>query len=424
MASSNSGNGKDAETAATAQVERVDFTIPFNKEIKSKTTASEIPTSKYHVSSNDFKSSRNLSLIFAHGASGSMHTPAVAHFLEGFAPHHDSVTFQGNMNLKGRVKQFKAVAKWCQNNQEGGESTDGVAATSLVLGGRSMGARAAVIAATELESGPNAEDAAADDIATNVQLSKKLILVSYPLVSPKEDLRDQILLDLDDSWEVLFISGTRDDMCPFEKLEDVRREMRAKTWLVRVVDADHGMNMKGGAKVDSSSVINKTGQVAASWLEERFADKSEGSIRWAMGEAEGVSGKAQWSEWQAVMPEEAEGGEKLASKQKPKAGKKEDSKQKAAAGRREDSKQKATAEKTRDHKQNKTTTDEVNGGRDAKVKKRQKSSTAGGTPSTKSRKRKNEDVDEIERPEESEKKQSAGDGPASRTRKRVKAQRA
>lgn len=116
-----------------------------------------------------------------------------------------------------------------------------------------MGARAAVMAATEIAAEDKGEESG----------KLKLVLVSYPLKGPK-DIRDGILLDLPVEAEVLFVVGDRDAMCPLELLEEVRGEMKAKTRLVVVRGADHGMNVRPASRTEEVGV--ETGRVAASWL--------------------------------------------------------------------------------------------------------------------------------------------------------------
>lgn len=116
-----------------------------------------------------------------------------------------------------------------------------------------MGARAAVAAATEMVTAEKKESTA----------TIRLVLISYPLQGPK-DVRDQILLDLPEGMEVLFIAGDRDAMCPLELLEEVRGKMGAKSRLIVVKGADHGMNVKPVSR--TKEMGEETGKVAARWL--------------------------------------------------------------------------------------------------------------------------------------------------------------
>ncbi len=137
-----------------------------------------------------------------------------------------------------------------------------------------MGARAAAMAA--------------------VDVTQSVILVSYPLVSPIGEVRDQILLELPQKPDVLFISGENDNMCDFERLNEVRRQMMPRSWLVVVKGADHGMNVK--PKKGTKAVGVETGKLAAEWVskgfEERDEEKTECEIWW--DEEEGVAKRSEW----------------------------------------------------------------------------------------------------------------------------------
>lgn len=120
-----------------------------------------------------------------------------------------------------------------------------------------MGARAAVIAASEVLENEEVED--------RDWIEVQLVLVSYPLKGPKDDLRDRILLMLPASVNVLFIIGDRDAMCPIDVLHTVRSKMTAKSQLVIVRGADHGMHVKP-AKMERE-VGEETGRLAAEWVD-------------------------------------------------------------------------------------------------------------------------------------------------------------
>lgn len=194
-------------------------------------------------------------LIFTHGAGGTLTSSVMVDFSCGFSSHLPLLYFQGNANLISRVKMFHAVI------EHEGNSTS--------LGGRSMGARAAVMAAT----------------AT----TKQLVLVSYPLHTNKE-VRDQILLEQKPTASVIFVSGDRDSMCDLERLNQVRQKMACRSWLVVIRNADHGMTVK--PKRATEEVGKKTGEVVAAWLVDAPRDQTEGEIFWNAEDAE-----ACWSGW-------------------------------------------------------------------------------------------------------------------------------
>ena len=154
------------------------------------------------------------------------------------------------MNLQSRVKTFHAVIER--------EKTEKAA-----LGGRSMGARAAVVAMKE--SGVK---------------EGKLVLVSYPLVGQNGEVRDKILLEIEEGVEVLFVSGDGDNMCDLKQLAGVREKMKAKSWLIVVKGADHGMSLKPKEAVEK--MRQYTGEAAAKWAKDKMKDagKTEGALRW------------------------------------------------------------------------------------------------------------------------------------------------
>ena len=182
------GGYRASETRTSEEEHRHDFSIPF----RDKVIVAE-------------KRGRDLqqdpTLIFTHGAGGGISNAATRDFTAGFAQSSSIICFQGTMNLSSRVKTFKAVTEHVE--------------FSGALGGRSMGARAAVM---------TCDDA-----------TKACVLVSYPLIGGKNgDTRDQILLDLRQDVDVLFIIGTKDHMCPLDRLDEVRAKMKAGSWIVHV----------------------------------------------------------------------------------------------------------------------------------------------------------------------------------------------
>jgi uncharacterized protein len=70
-----------------------------------------------------------------------------------------------------------------------------------------------------------------------------LVCFGYPLVGAGKTrpVRDQVLLDL--QTPILFIQGTRDALCPLDRLADVRRRMTAPNELVVVDEGDHSLRI-------------------------------------------------------------------------------------------------------------------------------------------------------------------------------------
>lgn len=136
-----------------------------------------------------------------------------------------------------------------------------------------MGARAAVLTAKD-----------------HPDRAQALVLVSFPLTSAKGgDSREDILLASGPDTEILFISGDGDSMCHLGNLERVRKKMKARTWLVVVQGADHGMSLKDKRGVEATRA--KTGEIAASWTRERDAQRTELIVKWDPKTAEVVVGE-------------------------------------------------------------------------------------------------------------------------------------
>jgi predicted alpha/beta-hydrolase family hydrolase len=104
----------------------------------------------------------------------------------------------------------------------------------IVAIGKSMGGRIGCHVAVELAQAgvPESERAAA------------LICLGYPLVSPAGAVRDEVLLEL--TTPVLFVQGSRDAMCPLDRLAAVRERMKAPTDLFVVDGGDHSLIVQKG----------------------------------------------------------------------------------------------------------------------------------------------------------------------------------
>ncbi len=68
-----------------------------------------------------------------------------------------------------------------------------------------------------------------------------LVCLGYPLRSPKGDLRDAVLKKL--RTPILFVSGTRDPLCPLDVLKRVMKTMKAKKALHVVETGNHSLNI-------------------------------------------------------------------------------------------------------------------------------------------------------------------------------------
>lgn len=265
------------------------FTLPF-KDDKQITCERRVPT--ISDGSNNSTNHAPHTLIFTHGAGGGITAPSTSDFATGFSSLAPIVCYQGTMNLTNRIKYFHIVI---ENEKKHTQTTT---SGEVVLGGRSMGARAAVLTALERRE----------------KMSEKekigaLVLVSYPLMAGtkgekrEEERREKILKDLDEGMDVLFIVGDADAQCPMEMLEEMRGVMRARSWVCVVEGADHGMGMKPNKAAED--MRRKTGEVAARWLEERHDEARDSTISW-----DGESGEIVYSGWQRTCSGEQPKGKK------------------------------------------------------------------------------------------------------------------
>jgi uncharacterized protein len=99
----------------------------------------------------------------------------------------------------------------------------------LVLIGKSMGGRIGCHVAVEL----------AQSGAAPPERPTAVVCLGYPLVAPGGAVRDQVLVEL--STPILFVQGTRDSMCPLERLADVRGRMSTPNELFVVEGGDHSL---------------------------------------------------------------------------------------------------------------------------------------------------------------------------------------
>ncbi|MEO5719910.1 MAG: alpha/beta family hydrolase [Chthoniobacterales bacterium] len=101
-------------------------------------------------------------------------------------------------------------------------SAQSAAAGPVVLIGKSMGSR----------------------IGCHVSLVepvRALVCLGYPLCGGGDParLRDKVLREI--TVPILFVQGTRDKLCPLELVENIRREMKAKSELLVVEGGDHSL---------------------------------------------------------------------------------------------------------------------------------------------------------------------------------------
>ncbi|ORY09887.1 hypothetical protein BCR34DRAFT_362694 [Clohesyomyces aquaticus] len=269
-------NAKPAKTTKAVELSGPEQSSlsPISISIEHESIKNPVDCELYQTSASP-ESGAPQTMVFTHGAGGGLSAPAVFNFCTGYSALHDILAFKGSINMNSRVKGFHACGDHLQ--KKSGSTSE----WPSVFGGRSMGSRAAVIAATEI--------AASSDKKGHYDIT--LVLVSYPLIGPKNDMRDQILLDLPERIRVLFIIGEKDSMCALDQLGEVRGKMKAKSWLVVVKGADHGMHVK---PAKAEKVLGEmTGNIAAKWVDRQTLgedrDQKEIQIWWDDdGDGDGV----------------------------------------------------------------------------------------------------------------------------------------
>ncbi|CZT08269.1 hypothetical protein WAI453_007345 [Rhynchosporium graminicola] len=197
------------------------------------------------------------SLIFTHGAVSDFNDAELDGFALGFARHHTVLVFEANSAYHNhRAALFPFLLDHF---------------TASALGGRDIGGQAAV----------------RGSVHTPI---KTLILLNFSL-NNNPDARSE-LLALDAETEVLFIAFDSITLCPEEQLNAIRKEMKAKTWFVNVLEGDYQFVFPGDL---TTRVPDICGQIAGLWLNERDAGKTELTVQ---VEDDLVS----WSEWVAPAP--------------------------------------------------------------------------------------------------------------------------
>jgi predicted alpha/beta-hydrolase family hydrolase len=82
-----------------------------------------------------------------------------------------------------------------------------------------------------------------------------VICLGYPLISPSSGAkRDQVLLAL--RTPILFVQGTKDELCPLAELETVRAKMTSPTRLFVVAGGDHSLESRAASQRAAGEASN------------------------------------------------------------------------------------------------------------------------------------------------------------------------
>jgi predicted alpha/beta-hydrolase family hydrolase len=187
--------------------------------------------------------------VCAHGAGGHMHDPgmqALAQELRGRAM--DLVRFNFLYREKGSsrpdamplLKQTIAAVT--------ARARDELQPRRLIIGGRSMGGRAASMLAAE---GFDCDG---------------LLLLAYPLhpAGKPEQLRDAHLTQI--KVPTLCLNGTRDALCQRDLMEKVVRRL-SDAWTMHWLEgADHSFHVLRSSGRTGAHVMNEIGEASNAWL--------------------------------------------------------------------------------------------------------------------------------------------------------------
>jgi predicted alpha/beta-hydrolase family hydrolase len=186
--------------------------------------------------------------VFAHGAGGHMADRGVlgaSEALRGRGFHVVRFNFlyrekgSGRPDPMPRLKEcIAAVAAHARRE---------VAPQTLILGGRSMGGRAASMLA--------AEEFPCDG----------LLLLAYPLHPPgkPEELRDAHLQRI--KVPVLCLNGTRDALCRRDLMEKVVDRLTDRWTLHWLEGADHSFHVLKSSGKSDGDVLNEVAEACAAW---------------------------------------------------------------------------------------------------------------------------------------------------------------
>ncbi|XP_065149342.2 testis-expressed protein 30 [Paramisgurnus dabryanus] len=189
-------------------------------------------------------------MVMTHGAGGDMHMAqleTLARVLARSGVLCLRFTCKG-LNLAYRIRAYRAVVDYLKTHER-------YTPNSIFLGGRSMGARAAI---------------AVGRLMCEVQedVVQGLLCLSFPLHPPGQThvhiQRSQDLCALSHT-PVMFISGTADNMCEQKLLENVMKLMQCPTDIHWVRGAGHGLTVRG---MTEESVLEEVNSHIIAWIKQ------------------------------------------------------------------------------------------------------------------------------------------------------------
>jgi uncharacterized protein len=172
--------------------------------------------------------------LFAPGAGAPSSHPWMQNWKNRLSAIGDVETFDYDYMREGRKRPDPLPRLIGAHREALSEARERHPSTSTILIGKSMGGR----------------------IGCHVSLEEKvdgLVCLGYPLcaMGDRTKFRDEVLHAL--TAPILFVQGTRDSLCPLDRLEHVRTEMKAPNFLDIVEGGDHSLLI-------SKRVLRATGE--------------------------------------------------------------------------------------------------------------------------------------------------------------------
>ena len=194
-------------------------------------------------------------VLLAHGAGSDRNAPVLVAVAEALAAAGiPSLRFDFPYRAAGRRAPDRAPKLEVATREAAGElsSRSGVAASRLVLGGRSMGGRiCSMVVGAETEPVP----------------ALGLLLLGYPLhpAGKPERVRDEHFPRV--AVPVLFVSGTRDALAPQPDLTRAARALRGTVAFHWIETADHGYRPLKASGRTPADVTDEVASVSVAWVE-------------------------------------------------------------------------------------------------------------------------------------------------------------
>lgn len=162
--------------------------------------------------------------LFAPGAGAPSTSPWMQRWQKRLTEIGDVLAFDYDYMLQGRRRPDR-LPQLIETHKKALAAARSKTSGPIFLIGKSMGGR----------------------IGCHVSLEDKvngLICLGYPLcaMGDRTKMRDQVLRDL--QTPILFVQGTRDQLCPLDLLEKVRPQMTAQNFLYVIEGGDHSLAVR------------------------------------------------------------------------------------------------------------------------------------------------------------------------------------